>query len=874
MAATLRHSSVLTTDADYIDDLRSAAEFIKSKLPPSDLAIVLGSGLQDFEKNLSDTSVVSYADIPGMPLPKVAGHPGRFISGVLPGGRRIYCLAGRSHCYEGYSFLTVAFPPNLLALLGVKIFVATNAAGGGPGIRVAKVDGDAEPLEQMHPGVLMLISDHVNNLLRNPIEEVSMVLDLPEQYLSGETLYSQRLRTIARQTYQQLQRSHPDNMNLYEGTYACFSGPTYETTTEVVSASRELDIHAFGMSTVPDVMLARACGLECLAISLITNMAAGISGASLSHTEVTETGSSAANSFETYMSALLSAIPTSPVEPRDIPFPSALQTSLILPRPVPRTATSEELLQAASYLRSALELRSVEDDLQLRSALFFGPPHSPPPSLLTDASATVSVASVPGFPVFSTAGKTGTLSLHRQASDNALIAVVNTNDHLGFCTLEASFLVSVLRLLGISHAGLLVSAGSTDLSAAPVGSVVSIVDYFDVSTITSAPPPAHLSLVAADALPAHACAFFPGPTYPSTAELGIATKSDIPLSAIVHSHLISALLAASLPLVVVATVDYAAPKSEDGLAAVATAEATATALEHLLRHTSATSYARLPITDLQSLSSKHVAISSHLSRPVTQGNLQAVARDVQAIRQSLLANDAACPPVVLYERALPALAADFTILDSFNFDLGEGIADHSSTCRLSLAETAGRQRLLILQSAPAESSGAPLGTLLHPLRVVASLRPPAVLSVLRLFSSAELHPTQLVPVRDHVNRSGRNPLFGTNIAEWGERFFDVQTLYRNELREKLAASITKVTGSQPNNAVVCYGIGPLPISPAALRVLRTYRSSAWAFSHIPEHLTLHHMGIPVAALGVVSSSSDQVVDAQELTSTIADFFSS
>ena len=203
--------------------------------------------------------------------------------------------------FDFIHFSPFRYPPLLLSLLGVRVFIATNAAGGGKAHRIV-AEGAEKHFVPMMPGNLMVITDHVNVMRRNPLEELAVPLG--PVYVAGRSVHSERLIGMARKTALEL----TDSVAVFEGTYASFPGPTYETADEV-EVSMAMGVHAFGMSTVPDLLIAAACGLECMAISLITNQAAGVSGKPLSHEEVTQTGLDSAKPFETFISCLISAIP-------------------------------------------------------------------------------------------------------------------------------------------------------------------------------------------------------------------------------------------------------------------------------------------------------------------------------------------------------------------------------------------------------------------------------------------------------------------------------------------------------------------------------------------------------------------------------------
>ena len=229
------------------------------------IAIVLGSGLGPLADRITDAVRVPYKAIPGFHVPTVEGHKGELVAGTLAGAP-VVAQQGRFHLYEGHDAATAALPLRALATLGVHTVIVTNAAGG---IR-----------RGFGPGTLMLIADHLNLTGRNPL--LGPVLAGEIRFPDMSAPYDLDLRALARQGASEL------GIRLEEGVYAGLLGPTYETPAEIRWLER-IGADAVGMSTVTEVIAARARGLRCLGISTITNAAAGLSSSPLTHAEVMET---------------------------------------------------------------------------------------------------------------------------------------------------------------------------------------------------------------------------------------------------------------------------------------------------------------------------------------------------------------------------------------------------------------------------------------------------------------------------------------------------------------------------------------------------------------------------------------------------------
>lgn len=247
---------------------QAAAEVVRRRIAPRKpkVALVLGSGLGFLADRVEGAVRVPYADIPGFPEPGVQGHKGELVAGTL-GGVPVLVQAGRFHLYEGHDAVTAGLPVRVFARLGIKTLVVTNASGG---IRSG-----------FGAGTLMLLSDHLNLMFRNPL--IGPVVEGEERFPDMTEAYDVGLRRLAKDAAARLK------IPLEEGVYAALLGPSYETPAEVRMLGK-LGADAVGMSTVPEVIVARAHGLKCLGFSIVTNPAAGLSGANLSHQEVLDVG--------------------------------------------------------------------------------------------------------------------------------------------------------------------------------------------------------------------------------------------------------------------------------------------------------------------------------------------------------------------------------------------------------------------------------------------------------------------------------------------------------------------------------------------------------------------------------------------------------
>ena len=265
---------------------RTAAEAMRDKLQVESpvLALILGSGLGKVAGSLDSAKKVSYSEIPGFPKVSVAGHAGEATSGKLE-GREVIVFSGRSHIYEGNSAQMVAFPVRVLHALGARVLFLSNAAGG---IRRSYRAGD-----------LMILEDHINLMGQNPL--IGALQPGDDRFPDMSEAYDALLRKLMRDAAPEL------NVTVHEGVYAGLSGPSYETRAEVRMLER-LGADAVGMSTVPEVLVARALGMRVAAVSCIANVASGLSSLPVSHSEVLDTTGRVSDQFVKLIRALVRAL--------------------------------------------------------------------------------------------------------------------------------------------------------------------------------------------------------------------------------------------------------------------------------------------------------------------------------------------------------------------------------------------------------------------------------------------------------------------------------------------------------------------------------------------------------------------------------------
>ena len=267
---------------DEMKRIDEAAAKVLAVCGKADIGVILGSGLGDYAEALEDAVKLPYSEIPGFPRSTVAGHAGMWCCGTLY-GKRVVMMQGRFHYYEGYGMKDVTLPVRVMQKIGVKTLIVTNAAGG---VNMG-----------YHPGDLMVIGDIFSMTAQNPLIGPNLDAFGP-RFPDMSCAFDKELRALAHEC------ANEQGFALREGVYAQMTGPTYETPAEI-RMLRTLGADAVGMSTVPEVIVARHGGMRVLGISCITNMAAGILDQPLNHAEVTETANRVKGQFRNLLDRII-----------------------------------------------------------------------------------------------------------------------------------------------------------------------------------------------------------------------------------------------------------------------------------------------------------------------------------------------------------------------------------------------------------------------------------------------------------------------------------------------------------------------------------------------------------------------------------------
>lgn len=265
---------------------KKSADYVKSIINDTpEVAIILGTGLGGLAKSIENPIEIKYEDIPNFLISTNQSHAGKLIFGKIA-GRKVICMSGRFHYYEGYSFEQLVIPIRLFKLLGVQKTIVTNAAGAIN--------------ESYNTGDIMIIKDHIKLTAESPLRGKN-IDEFGPRFFDVSDMYTKALREKA------LECAEGSGLDFHEGVYILFAGPQFETPAEI-RAAKLLGADAVGMSTVTEALTAAHCSMPFLAFSVISNMAAGVTGEKITDEEVDETAGRIEEKFSRYMEKLISEI--------------------------------------------------------------------------------------------------------------------------------------------------------------------------------------------------------------------------------------------------------------------------------------------------------------------------------------------------------------------------------------------------------------------------------------------------------------------------------------------------------------------------------------------------------------------------------------
>lgn len=906
-----------------------------AQLGTAEMAIVLGSGLMDFVDKFDQSpplKSLAYGDVPFMPGTNVPGHSGRIYTGNLKtknGPSRVMCFAGRVHAYEGWNATEFNFIVRLAHSCGVKVLLLTNSAGGA--------------LAGMTEGSIMMIEDHIRFSGVNPLKDVSDDRRFGEKHCTSSFAYSKRIQTIVREAAAKL------HMPVLSGTYCWTSGPSYETPSEV-KAGQLLSVNslggAFGMSTVPEVLAAHNLGMEVFAVSLCTNLAAGLGDKELTHGDVKIVAETAGPRFQSLLLETFANLSVLPEEAKKVlpthfdahSLPSLAAVPSQSLRPVvgwtPSVAQVYESIEkiarintgAYNALSAAVLFLGGRQQSSVQAAFLASlsdvktvPLRDLSSAFATHSDMVSSYARTALFVIGSLPAPTGSNFGKRVIA----VASPDGNGLSGFTSAEHSWLVQVLSGLGISTilaSGVGVDTRDRDRAGVratvpPVaGQVVLVEDVLDRQIdplpLTAIPRDDLLKPVDSEQTPVFdqtisgalqrafaaehagkkhapllartgAYISFQGPMLPTEAELNMAVHAGAVATAGI-SNLSFVEVAKELGLrvgIVVRTVarvtdlpEVAAASTEEHNLSSAIAHAMAhvlaseDAIEHIPRNTrieaarasagavaTASGYGPVSLVCHQETFS-HVRASADFLRAKLGSIRPKSLIAVEGMLQGVFAED--FTPVV-----------EFPILDVPHFAQYLGIDSlQSGTCapydprvlmsswsvRIGTLASSGASVMLLSNSVDRSGMVPMFHGLNYLIRCAKLLEDIGLTNVLLLTPLAsctnEVAAGSLVGVKDHINFTGLNPLFGENTAEFGPRFNDMSVVYKPS---GLAAFTSQSAGSSLVSTITVQVPNPSLGSLSEAALCRSMHGTTVVAGFAPLATICKHQDTFVTAIGYV-----------------------
>ncbi len=880
--------------AEYLQFVQEAADFVLTHLGPAKIALVLGSGLGPFVGYLTDTKQVDFHEVPHMPSTSVEGHQGKLILGTVS-GKRILCLAGRIHPYEGYHMYQLTFMVRVMKRVGVELYVTTNSSGGcQPG---------------MKQGCIMAIRDHMNWFHSNPLYELP---DLSERHVDMRRVYSSRLLTVARRT------AKSEAVQLFEGTAVTTCGPTYESFAEVKAGMR-WGASAFGMSLVPEAVSAYSEGLEVFGCSMITNIAAGIDDSSmqLSHEDVIGVSGAFAPQFTKFMLAFISNVQTRPPRPLVLPPPLELDAAALqlLPQPQAAPATRDQVQRAVNFLVSRVSASFNLRDQMPEVAIYVSYGMENLPDYLRSQKmigelVCVPFAELPMFPCISRSGRAGEICFGLPVDGRgASIVFLKGNALESYNCEEGVFVAQVLSQLGVQKIVHTFFAASTN-AAVRADTVRIVGDATDYTTIAPVAHVFHQPQYMSTALfntnasdledlllafrfagqedtskPLH-YAHILGPSFPTRAEVHLSLMCGIDLVGITSLSLVYAARSLGIDVVGIAGVSYEAgedpladasyvlwkkmrtvivallhgnffPKhrtARDNEVRLQTPAAARKLVDEVMAVADAAPSSAAVVVDGDKHNHTHCIdrqVTYHLARPITQGLLADVQESAAFLRSEgfLMEADLA----VVIDSRIPPLTFGLGKAISVPYGSIPKFPEHAEGTATWIV-TADHKKLLVLHGTLLYNEGRSNAEVGHSVRVLQQLKVKRVVFVNEVASYTRQAPMDsFVLLRDHFNLAGRNPLFGKNVPEFGIRFNDLGNLYTDTMRQAVrrCAQHMDLTVTEATCAFV---IGPVFASLAdAAIITHACEAQVSCTGMVPEVIVARHAGIPLAAIGIVKT---------------------
>eukprot|EP01087_Luapelamoeba_hula_P003653 TRINITY_DN1346_c0_g1_i2.p1 TRINITY_DN1346_c0_g1~~TRINITY_DN1346_c0_g1_i2.p1 ORF type:complete len:688 (-),score=102.72 TRINITY_DN1346_c0_g1_i2:86-2149(-) len=662
------------------------------------------------------------------------------------------------------------------------------------------------------------------------------------------------------------------HVKCYTGVYGSMCGPTYETPHEV-RAGRTMGLSAFGMSTVPEVLAAKSAGMEIFAVSLVTNMAAGIIEETLTHEAVQQVADEAGPMFVRFMKELIGGLVVKEIAAIPVPHSAehAPSTSTILPQPGAVPATTEEIHEALAKIVSLAKSQSEKEDASEISVAYFLPQGHDEEFLkrLTDAH-KISYGDIPHFPKISASGRNGALVIGRLEGSQVCALVHNQLE--GFACEEAVFASQILTRLGVRVLVHSFQAEKTDGGSESEEHLVLFSDVAEVTTIHPTPQDQPLLQYLPNVSPVSfkkygdkvielgkkadvdirmgAYLAYTAPCFPTPSERVLAKFSQASYYGITNTSLVYTCAASKIDVVALATIGPVTPVVEKRLAELLVTIAEAAS------HISAKPREAAQADASKRFKQRQIgyALTNQVKGGVTQGDYSKTAEAVEFVKNKLK-NKSVARAVVLEGGLTEAIEG---------VQHGEFISGIPHMPEdLRIAEVKAKedgQSFLVVDRMYYLNEGRVFSEIVAPIRLLGMLGIKSIHFAARICSVVpSLRLNDLVLLQDHINFSGRNPLFGPNEEKWGVRFPDMGDAYSAELAAQ-ARDAAKAKSIELKEASFGLVVGPVFSCALTANFAVAVDVQALCTTLAPEVIVCKHMGIKACAVGIVCGT---IVSGQE-----------
>mmetsp|Transcript_12497 Transcript_12497/g.18700 ORF Transcript_12497/g.18700 Transcript_12497/m.18700 type:complete len:818 (-) Transcript_12497:705-3158(-) len=714
-----------------------AKEFIQSKTKTKEkinVALVLGTGLGGFLKGVEIENEIMYEDIPNMPTPTISGHSGKLIIGTIH-GKRVVVFAGRVHSYEGISYHEVTFQVKLSAALGVQLYVITNSTGG---------------LQNgMFDGCLFVIEDHLRLIGRtDPMEEIRLTTNL--NLAKREEFWSKEAAEIAKKVAKE------NNIELFSGTYTYSCGPSYETPLEVQTAIKYKG-GVIGMSSVPEAILAKAYDMQVAGMSLVSNLGAGISDRELTHDEVTENAEKAIPRFITILNGLVKEIDMKDLKTSE----PMIHQSEIVHAPKRMTQFLENPSASINYVKEKIGDVKLEGVVMLREKAVA--------KKIAGEKPLLQLKDIPNFPLTSVSGNYGELSIGVLPNTNEKVLCVYTYHSESFGVEESFVLAMIFKHLNCNRV-IVSMAGGCDCRSGlkPTGVVTGGLNMSQFVTPLNylyryvEPHQQLLEMSLFEEQDDEKCTYFShqAPSRLTKAERNMANF----IGSDVHGACSLMPLFACKYMGLRVTSLYSDRKDKNF---------TDDALIHLIQ-SKLNAMEASPRFDLR--------MRDTPLPPVVNGSIRFddVVKSADKIKAACEKANVALPTAALFNYGLTYTLPETKEVVLLNpSDVG---IKFSGSNDLKLAIVQRNNTTFLYANAGCTVEPGYFSDLTFVNRVVQQLGIRKVLLSGTVYSNDATQ--EIVELKDHINFTGQNPLYGRNVDQWGPRFPDMTASYALQFKTK------------------------------------------------------------------------------------------